>query len=149
MEDVEAVTISITKLTSTRFLHSLLLFILLHLLGAIQICYHWNMVLKLWVWLVMEEKSWFKPLSNFHNHGLVIIQEEHPHERGSQIIFSESPCMSQHKINQLSDSEMLCKEGRQDFDLSVAGFTDAALGLCLSALTAWNSLCSYSININR
>lgn len=43
--------------------------------------------------------------------------------------------------NQLADSEMLCKEGRQDFDLTTAGFAEAVLGLCLSALIPWNSLC--------
>jgi len=42
------------------------------------------------------------------------------------------------------DSEMLCKEGRQDFDLcTAAGFVDPPdLCLCLSALPPWNSLCT-------
>jgi len=42
--------------------------------------------------------------------------------------------------NQLADSEILCNEGRQDFDLTTAGFAEFALGLCLSALVPWNSL---------
>jgi len=58
--------------------------------------------------------------------------------------FSFSVC-----TNQLADSEILCNEGRQDFDLTTAGFAEATLGLCLSALVPCNSLhCSASMQIN-
>jgi len=54
------------------------------------------------------------------------------------------------RTNQLADSEILCNEGRQDFDLTTAGFAEAVLGLCLSALVPWNSLhCLASILINE
>lgn len=53
------------------------------------------------------------------------------------------------RTNQLADSEILCNEGRQDFDLTTAGFAEATLGLCLSALIPWNaSDCLASIQIN-
>lgn len=51
---------------------------------------------------------------------------------------------------QLADSEMLCKEGRQDFDLTTAGFADDDdLGLCLSDLIPWMEfIVQFSINTN-
>ena len=48
--------------------------------------------------------------------------------------------MNVESANQLVASEMLCNEGRQDFDLIAAGFIGVVLVLCLSCLIAWNFL---------
>lgn len=91
--------------------------------------------------MVVEEKSWFKPQLNFH----------YSHLTGtSNILEAVKLCsMNHYSYTNLhdytfGDSEMLCKEGRQDFDLcTAAGFVDPPdLCLCLSALPPWNSLCT-------
>lgn len=42
------------------------------------------------------------------------------------------------KVHQLPASEMLCNEGRQDFDFIAAEFVDGVLTRCLSCFITWN-----------